>query len=326
MGTLAGFWKPTRFRVRQRVDFDNVGAARFNMTTGYRGRFAPSPTGRLHFGSLVAALGSWLFARAAGGCWIVRMEDLDGEREVAGAADDILATLEAFGLESAEPAMRQSRRGEAYAAALARLERDGHAYRCWCSRSELEPFGGIHPARCLAAAQPRPPAWRVRVGGAVIGFDDAIQGPSTQDLARDVGDFVVWRADGACAYQLAVVIDDAAQGITSVVRGADLLDSTARQILLQRLLGLPHPTWAHLPLALGADGRKLSKHEAAWPVDATDPLPGLRAALRFLGQPVPDAGDPRTLLALAARDFDPARIPRTMPLPDAYAAMRKDVS
>jgi glutamyl-Q tRNA(Asp) synthetase len=287
-----------------------------------RGRFAPSPTGRLHFGSLVAALGSWLFARSADGRWIVRMEDLDREREVRGAADRILATLDAFGLVSDEAVVYQSQRADRYAAALARLESDGHAYRCWCSRLDLEPRGGIHPPECVAQPGHRAPAWRLRVHENVVAFDDAVQGPQRQDLGREVGDFVIWRADGACAYQLAVVVDDAAQGIDQVVRGADLLDSTPRQILLQRLLGLPQPAYAHLPLALGADGRKLSKHDAALPVDARDPLPPLRAALRFLGQPQPDLSNVRMLLSATARAFDPRGIPRAAAAPIAFAAAR----
>lgn len=295
------------------------------MTHLHRGRFAPSPTGRLHFGSLVAALGSWLFARAAGGRWIVRIEDVDREREVPGAADDILATLQAFGLASDEAVVRQSERTDMYAAALRRLEADGHAYRCWCSRSDLEPFAGIHPAACIAAPAQRPPAWRVRVRDAVIGFEDAVRGPQRQDLAREIGDFVVWRADGACAYQLAVVVDDGAQAIDEVVRGADLLDSTPRQILLQRLLALPQPRYAHLPLAIGEDGRKLSKHAAALPVDAADPLPALHAALHFLGQAASDARNAGDLLSAAVDRFDVARIPSTDRAPPAFAALRKDV-
>ena len=287
-----------------------------------RGRFAPSPTGRLHFGSLVAALGSWLFAHHAGSGWIVRMEDLDREREVQGCAEDILATLDAFELVSDEVVVYQGRRTDRFAAALARLERDGHAYRCWCSRADLEPHGGIHPPQCVAPPGDRAPAWRLRVHDHVIAFDDAIQGLHRQELAREVGDFVIWRADGACAYQLAVVVDDDAQGIEQVVRGADLLDSTPRQILLQRLLGLPQPAYAHLPLALAADGHKLSKHEAALPVDARDPLPPLRAALRFLGQPAPDCSNVRMLLSSAVQAFDPRGIPRAAATPTAFAAAR----
>ncbi|MBX3688816.1 tRNA glutamyl-Q(34) synthetase GluQRS [Dokdonella sp.] len=277
--------------------------------SGYRGRFAPSPTGRLHLGSLVAALGSWLFARAAGGQWLLRIEDLDHDREVPGAAQDILATLAAFGMQSDGPVIVQSERIERYAAALRELQDGGHAYACWCSRSDLEPHAGIHPATCVATPTARTPAWRLRVGGAVIGFDDAICGAQRQDLARAVGDFVVWRADGVCAYQLAVIVDDAAQGITDVVRGADLLDSTPRQILLQQMLGLPRPRHAHLPLVLDAQGGKLGKQDAACPVDAGDPLPALRAALRHLGQIVPPADSVDALLEQAVRGFDIHRIP-----------------
>lgn len=298
---------------------------RVNTTTStYRGRFAPSPTGRLHFGSLVAALGSWLFARAAGGAWIVRMEDLDHEREVAGAASDIVRTLDAFGLASDEPIIRQSQRADTYAAVLKRLEAAAHAYRCWCSRGDLQAFGGIHPADCSTPPASREPAWRLRVANATIGLDDAIQGRFNQSLRREVGDFVVWRA-GTCAYQLAVVVDDAAQGITHVVRGADLLDSTPRQILLQRRLGLPHPAYAHLPIALCAGGHKLSKHEAALAVDAADPVPTLRAALRFLGQPIPASGNRAILLAEAVRGFDAGHIPRAVGAAASFAAARKDV-
>lgn len=291
----------------------------------YRGRFAPSPTGSLHFGSLVAALASWLCARAHGGRWIVRMEDIDREREVAGAAAEILRTLHAFGLDSDEAVVCQSEREPLYAAALQRLVELDQAYPCWCSRSDLESLGGIHPAACVASANERRPAWRVRADHAPVVFEDAIQGPVRQDPGRDVGDFVIWRADGACAYQLAVVVDDDAQGVSHVVRGADLLDSTPRQIVLQRLLGYAQPSYAHVPLVLGADGRKLSKHESALAVDAADPMPALRAALAFLGQPATDVATPRTLLRQAAQRFDIAAIPRTAPVPAAFAAARKDV-
>ena len=276
--------------------------------TGYRGRFAPSPTGRLHLGSLVAALGSWLFARAAAGQWLLRVEDLDHEREVPGAAQDMLATLAAFGMRSDEPVIVQSERIERYASALRDLQAAGHAYACWCSRSDLEPHAGIHPATCVARPAARTPAWRLRVDAAMIDFDDAICGPQRQDLAQTVGDFVIWRADGVCAYQLAVVVDDAAQGITEVVRGADLLDSTPRQILLQQLLGLPRPRHAHLPLVLDAQGGKLGKQDAACPVDASNPLPALRAALLHLGQVIPRADSVDALLREALRSFDPRRI------------------
>lgn len=251
------------------------------------------------------------------------MEDLDRDREVAGAANDILATLEAFGLVSDGRVLFQSSRSDAYAAALARLHAAGHAYRCWCTRSDLEPFGGIHPVTCVAGESDRAPAWRVRVRNAAITFDDAIQGTTSQKLRRQVGDFVVWRVEGGCAYQLAVVVDDAEQRINAVVRGADLLDSTPRQILLQRLLGFSQPSYAHIPLVLGADGRKLSKHESALAVDVRDPMTALRAALDFLGQAVVNTRNPAALLAQAAQRFDASAIPRKDGALGPIAAVRK---
>ena len=293
----------------------------------YRGRFAPSPTGRLHFGSLVAAVGSWLFARAAGGRWVVRVEDLDPAREVAGADAEILATLAAFDMTSDEPVLRQSHRASVYANALADLRERDAVYPCWCSRGDLEPFGGIHPATCIAPRDAsRDPAWRVRVPARTIAFDDAIQGRVVQELAREVGDFVVRRADGWFAYQLAVVVDDAAQEITDIVRGADLVDSTPRQILLQELLGLPRLRYAHLPLALDAEGRKLSKHERAIAVEPDDPLPALRAALAFLGQAPTSERTVAATLAAALDAFDPERIPAAPRAPAPFAALRQELS
>lgn len=277
-----------------------------------RGRFAPSPTGPLHFGSLVAALGSWMDARRAGGDWLLRIEDIDPPREVPGAAARQLATLQAFGFEADAPPLYQHARGDAYAAALARLLKDGLAFECRCSRRDLEASGGIHHA-CVPSPPDRPAAVRLRVPAGVVAFDDAVQGHVAQDVHADVGDVVLHRADGFWAYQLAVVVDDAWQGITSVVRGADLLDSTPRQILLQRALGLPTPTYAHLPLATGPDGQKLSKSLAALPVDDDAPMPALHAAWTFLGQPpaaMPRHGAPAAALASALPHYDPTRIPR----------------
>lgn len=284
----------------------------------YRGRFAPSPTGPLHFGSLLAAFGSWLLARRAGGQWLVRIEDLDPPREVEGAAEGQLRTLSALGLVSDAPVVRQSERHELYHAALARLLETGLAFECHCSRSGLAEEGGLH-RRCVPGARRPDPAIRLRVPDATrVVFDDLIQGRQQQDLGREVGDFVLRRADGLWAYQLAVVVDDAAQDITDVVRGADLLDSTPRQIHLQRLLGLPTPRHAHLPLVVESDGRKLSKSAAALPVDPHDPLPALRAAWGALGQE-PQAlvasGSVDTLLRTAVSAFDPALIPRVRSLP-----------
>jgi glutamyl-Q tRNA(Asp) synthetase len=279
----------------------------------YRGRFAPSPTGALHFGSLVAAFGSWLAARQAGGEWLVRVEDLDPPREVPGAAKGQLQALAGFGFASDGPVLRQSERGDAYRAALDPLLAKGLAFECHCTRSEVANEGGIH-RRCLASA-PRPdPAIRLRVAdGCEIAFEDAVHGRIVQRVDREVGDFVLRRADGLWAYQLAVVVDDAAQGVTDIVRGADLLDSTPRQILLQRALGLPMPNYLHLPLVVDDEGRKLSKSLASLPVDPTDPVPALRAAWAALGQAddvIAGVANRDALLAAAVRGFDPLRIPR----------------
>lgn len=285
----------------------------------YRGRFAPSPTGPLHAGSMLAALGSWLLARQAGGEWLVRIEDLDPPREVAGAAEAQLATLAAFGLRHDGDIAWQSRRGAHYQAALDRLLADGLAFECHCSRSDLAATGGIH-RRCVAGARRPDPAIRLRVPeGCEVGFDDRVHGHVVQPVDRDVGDFVLRRADGPWAYQLAVVVDDAAQGMTDVVRGADLLDSTPRQILLQGTLGLPTPHYTHLPLLLGADGRKLSKSEGALAVDAGDPMTLLHALWRCLGQPDLDrpGGTPGEFLAAAVASFEPDRIPRDAIAPSA---------
>lgn len=281
-------------------------------TFSHRGRFAPSPTGPLHFGSLVAALGSWLMARRAGGRWLLRVEDIDPPREVAGAAAAQLRTLAGFGLRGDGPVLYQSGRGAIYQAALDRLLGSGRAFACHCSRAALAESGGIH-RRCVPGMRRADPAVRLRVAdGTVIAFDDLVHGPMQQDVAAEVGDFVLRRADGPWAYQLAVVVDDADQGITEVVRGADLLDSTARQILLQRQLGLPTPTYAHLPLVVDDDGHKLSKSHAALPVDDAAPMDALDAAWRVLGQPVAAvaaARTPEAFLARALPAFDPARIP-----------------
>ncbi|MBL8263329.1 MAG: tRNA glutamyl-Q(34) synthetase GluQRS [Xanthomonadaceae bacterium] len=277
----------------------------------YRGRFAPSPTGPLHLGSLVAAFGSWLMARRVGGEWWVRVEDLDPPREVAGAADAQLRTLSAFGLVSDGPIVRQSDRHALYEAALAHLLDTGFAFHCHCSRNDLAASGGIHRT-CRPGARRETPAVRLRApDDARIAFDDGIHGRYEQDVGRDVGDVVLRRADGFWAYQLAVVVDDADQDVTDVVRGADLLDSTPRQILLQRALGLPTPRYAHLPLIVDDAGQKLSKSLAALPVDASDPLPALRLAWRALHQPahiLHGIDSIERALAQAVAEFDPSLI------------------
>ena len=279
--------------------------------TGYRGRFAPSPTGLLHAGSLVAALASWLDARAHGGAWLVRIEDVDAPRCMAGAGEAILAQLGACGLHPAEPVWWQHARGEAYAAALQRLRAAGQAYDCGCTRADVDAalaaagrphqrFGErVYPGTCRAGLRGRVPrAVRLRVDGRIDWVDRRL-GPQSQDLAAEVGDFVLQRADGLWAYQLAVVVDDAAQGITDVVRGEDLADNTARQIALQRALGLPTPRHLHTPLVLAADGHKLSKQNGAAPLDLRDPRAALAAAAAVLGLRIDAAGGLPDWLAAA---------------------------
>lgn len=288
-----------------------------------RGRFAPSPTGPLHFGSLVAALASCLDIRQQGGEWLVRMEDVDEGRNQPGAADDILRTLAAFGFEWDGPVSYQTTRKEAYGAALEHLRATGLAYGCACSRREIAALasrpavdGGLcYPGTCRAGlpAGQAARAWRLRVPHGEVRFADRIQGEVTQSVAEAVGDFVLWRADGYFAYQLAVVVDDAWQGISDVVRGSDLLASTARQIVLQQCLGLPTPTYAHLPLALNAAGEKLSKQTLAAPLDPVRAPAQLCAALRFLGQPVPAALDTASVAecwAWASAHWSLADVPR----------------
>ncbi len=291
----------------------------------YRGRFAPSPTGDLHFGSLVTAVASFLDARTRRhGEWLVRIEDLDPLREVPGAADRILGTLEAFGLEWDGEVLCQSRRADAYREVLEQLIGDGLCYRCGCTRSEILEAalpgaeGPIYPGTCRTRPPPlsRRHAYRLLTLGAAVVYRDRVQGERRQHLETEVGDFVVRRSDGLYAYQLAVVVDDAYQGINQVVRGADLLASTPRQIYLQRLCGLPQPEYAHVPLAVGADGRKLSKQLASFPVDPAHPAPALRAALRFLGQSLPEEpglglGE---LWAWARVHWDLTRVPRVQAL------------
>ena len=266
---------------------------------GYVGRFAPSPTGPLHAGSLVAALASWLDARAHGGRWLLRIEDLDPPREVPGASRAIIDTLAAFGLEHDGPIEFQSLRHAHYQAAFDRLVAAGLVYPCVCTRREIADSIArlgqarnrhaelVYPGTCRGGIPEgrAPRAWRLKVGGAVIRWRDRSGATFSEDLAAEVGDFVLKRADGLWAYQLAVVVDDGLQEVTDVVRGADLIGSTARQIHLQHCLGLPTPRYLHLPLVTDAHGEKLSKQTGARALDPTDPLPALEAAMRHLGLP-----------------------------------------
>lgn len=287
----------------------------------YRGRFAPSPTGPLHFGSLIAAVGSYLEARARRGTWLVRMEDLDPPRIMPGAADEILRQLDRFGLAWDGPVVYQSARTETYREAFERLRARGMVYPCFCSRREIEdsaartgaPSNPRYPGTCRgrAPAPDRKPAWRIRTHDEPIRFQDRVQGMREQRVESECGDFVLLRADGVFAYQLAVVVDDAAQGVTAIVRGADLLDSTYRQILLQQALGLPQLEYLHLPVATNAKGEKLSKQTLAAPLNASDPTPELWRALHFLGQLPPRElarGNPGFLWRWAKKNWDAGRI------------------
>jgi glutamyl-Q tRNA(Asp) synthetase len=264
----------------------------------YCGRFAPSPTGLLHAGSLTTALGSYLEARSRNGIWRLRMEDLDPQREVPGAADDILRVLERLGFEWDGAVEYQSRRHALYQAALAQLIDDGLAYRCSCSRREIQLHGRrgldgmVYPGTCRQGRVNclRPFAWRLRVSDTPLLCHDALQGTTEQQLARDIGDFLLLRADGNWAYQLAVVVDDAEQGINHVVRGADLLVSTPRQNYLQQCLRFPTPAYCHLPLLVNVAGEKLSKQTLAPAISAEQGLTELVTALTRLGQCPPPLG------------------------------------
>ena len=282
------------------------------MTTG---RFAPSPTGPLHLGSLVAAVGSWLFARAAGGYWLVRMEDIDTPRVVPGSAEEILAALQRYGLEWDGEIVWQSQRSALYERALDELRAKDLVYDCACSRADLQraasaPLGSepVYPGTCRNGIAPGKTARaiRFRAPDEIVAFDDLVVGHQQENVAEKTGDFVVRRADGLFAYQLAVVVDDGDQGVTQVVRGADLLASTPRQIALQRALRLPVPEYAHLPLVVNADGAKLGKRDGALPLPALDEArvrETLALALQHLGIEGITGGSPGEMLELALARF-----------------------
>jgi glutamyl-Q tRNA(Asp) synthetase len=276
---------------------------RTTLVRAYRGRFAPSPTGPLHAGSLVAALASWLDARAHNGNWLIRMENVDTTRERAGAAEVQLAQLERYGMRSDEPVLWQTQRYAAYEAALQQLQDTGRTYYCQCSRTRIAGTQGeggpAYPGTCRALGLAAPGSIRLRVDPGEIAFLDRACGPWRQEVARAVGDFVIRRSDGLWAYQLAVVVDDAAQGITDVVRGADLLDNTPRQILLQRALQLPTPRYLHVPLVCDGAGRKLSKQDAAQPLGSRPALVELEQAWQHLGYAPTGAPDVAQFLARA---------------------------
>lgn len=295
-------------------------------TRRYRGRFAPTPSGPLHFGSLVAAAGSYLDALAHGGEWHVRIDDLDPPRVVPGAADGILATLEAYGFEWQGPVVYQSTRTARYADAVERLRRSDLLYACTCSRTEIAAAGfpGIegprYPGTCRSGPSnaTRPPAWRLRVPPGAVVFHDLLMGPVEQDVSLATGDFVVCRADGIPAYHLACAVDDADAGFDPIVRGADLAGSTARQILIQCALGLPTPDYLHLPVATGPGGEKLSKQTRAPAIHSGDVLSTLRRVFAFLGHPIPEDLEARTAVDLwhwGRAEWSRARLPRVRSAP-----------
>lgn len=303
--------------------------------TEYRGRFAPSPTGPLHFGSLVAAVGSYLDARHHQGQWLLRVEDLDPPREVAGSADAILKSLEAFGMSWDGPVSYQSTRSQYYEAALEKLENSGFLFGCACTRKEIADSairtetGNIYPGTCRTGLRPGRTArsTRVRVDQTEISFTDRLLGKLHQKLDSNVGDFIVRRADKLVAYQLAVVVDDAEQGINSIVRGADLFESTPRQLYLQKLLGLPAPDYLHLPIAINPDADKLSKHTHATAVNADDRNTALIDALLFLQQKLPESAHDASqeeLWEWAINHWEPDVIParRILPAPARYSTPR----
>lgn len=294
--------------------------------TNYRGRFAPSPTGPLHFGSLIAAVGSFLEARSHNGEWLVRIEDLDPPRDEPGASDEILRTLDACGMHWDGEIVYQSTRRDAYHAALHSLRGRGLVYPCACSRREIADSaiagidGPVYPGTCRNGLPPRRSArvWRVKTDRRLVEFMDTLQGCVAQRLEINVGDYVLYRADRVYAYQLAVVVDDAEQGITDIVRGADLLSSTPRQLYLQKLLGYPTPKYMHLPVALNSAGEKLSKQTLARAVNKAQVLTWLCQVLRFIGQKPPQELARTTLDEFwkwAIGHWQPDQIPKSRALP-----------
>ncbi|MBL6751897.1 MAG: tRNA glutamyl-Q(34) synthetase GluQRS [Nevskia sp.] len=293
----------------------------------YRGRFAPTPSGPLHLGSLLTALAGWLQARTAGGRWLLRLDDLDAARSRPQHADAILQQLEAHALHWDEAPRYQSQHLAEYADAFQRLRAAGRVYACTCTRAQLARDsiaavdGAVYAGTCRDAARPAArAAWRLRAGDGTLALHDRWRGELRRDVARDIGDFVVWRADGTPGYQLACVVDEDAQRITEVVRGTDLIGSSLRQLLLQRLLGLASPDYLHLPVLTGADGRKLSKQNHAAPVSAVAAGANLLQCLALMNQAPPAAlrgGTPAEVLKWATSHWNPHALPQAAQIPVA---------
>lgn len=289
------------------------------MSSRYTGRFAPTPSGPLHFGSIVTALASYLDARKHSGRWLLRIDDLDTPRVRPGAADSILNTLDQLGLHWDGEVVYQNDRREAYQQAIEQLHQHGLLYRCDCPRRETR--GKPYPGTCRDRLVPlcNQAALRLRTGHTAAGITDLIQGKYRRDINAESGDFIVLRADGLHAYPLAVVVDDDWQGVTHIIRGADLLETTPEQVWLQTLLGLPHPVYGHVPVVLGQDGKKLSKSDAALEaLLGTDPSAVLVKALQFLGQPVAkelSGAVPDDIIGQALTQWELARVPRYKGIP-----------
>lgn len=305
---------PSSCRVR---DLAQTDSATLDGMSAIVGRFAPTPSGPLHFGSLLTALGSWLSARAAGGRWLLRIDDLDRPRVRPQAEATLLRQLEAHGLVWDGAVRRQSEHLPEYAHALQRLRATGWVYACTCTRAQLQQHAAegedaVYPGTCRDARHAESDAaLRLRVGAEPLRIEDPVHGDLRCQLDRDIGDFVVRRRDGQFAYQLACAVDEAAQGITEAVRGADLIGSSFRQLHLMRVLGLTPPKYRHLPLVVAADGRKLSKQNEALPIDSAHAARNLRLALQLLGQPAPDEAlrEPTSILESARTRWTPTGVP-----------------
>jgi glutamyl-Q tRNA(Asp) synthetase len=282
-------------------------------TQNYVGRFAPSPTGPLHFGSLVAALASYLDARYHGGSWLLRIEDLDPPRESPQAPEQIMQQLKALGFVWDGTPLFQSKRLSRYQECLDTLWADNRVYLCTCSRKS---FASVYPGRCRGQRHTNQPnAIRLQLPDQVLGFDDLVLGKQSFDLNKDIGDFILRRKDGLFAYQIAVVVDDHDQGITHIIRGSDLLDSTPRQICLGQYLNFAIPKFGHVPVVVDASGQKLSKQAHARAIDLGEAAGALKQALKILQQPIPDQSEPQAILAEAIQNWSMDRIPRLLEVP-----------